>query len=183
MLIALGAKHTIQSWSIRECGQIYKIFYTRALFMNGAALFQFIKTTVIPFNEHIKKTAPLGKEFDAEEIVQDHAEEIVLEDVLGSKEPTTLSEPTSEVSSNRNPQRSDVPFEQKAGVEATNKVTTNIQRSAVQSEPKTGGEGAKDQAKQRQPSDIQSKPKALLLNSINRLNLMCLMSVYQLMIS
>ena len=187
MSTCFGAKHTIQSWSIRECGQIYKLFYSRALFMNGVELFQFIKATVIPFNEQIKKTAPLGKEFDAEEIVKDHAEEIVkepiilsepisdlrkaaspkggslvLEDVLGSKEPTILSEPTSEVASNRNPQRSDVPSEQKVGVEATNEVTTNIQRSTVQSEPKAGGKGAKDQAKQSQPSAVQSMPKAVV---------------------
>ena len=55
MLPGLGANHTIQSRSIREVGKIYKLFYSRALFMNGGELFKFITATVIPFNQHIKK--------------------------------------------------------------------------------------------------------------------------------
>ena len=106
--VAFGAKHNVQAWAIRECGKIYKIFYSRAMHIDGVKFFQFMKNSIDSFEKklvednrilkQIEKTAPLVEEFDVEEIVDGHGD-VSQKALVSSKDPTTLSVLASTVES------------------------------------------------------------------------------------
>ena len=62
--IAFGAKHTVQSWSIRECGKIYKTFYARAMHMDGVAFFQFMKAIIDSFEKKLVEDNSILKQIN-----------------------------------------------------------------------------------------------------------------------